>query len=639
MTTPNEIVSISRSTSGPANDAAGAAAIFAVIGTASSADLETVDVPEIILNDGDPTELFEGGPLVEFSEIIASYSRQAVVSVRAASAAPGAYDTLDDSDFTGTAEAAVDASVVPRLDAEIYVIFDTGGDLGDAADGVTYRPSNDGGRTFGASTPLGAGTTITDSYVNASITIEVPEAELVALAVDLRTQTLAHFATAAPVHNSADVTSGVGIGTAPATRAAAITTINQCRAALLLHAANATAHNSADATSFASIPAAATNGPTAVTLGNALKAAYAVHRVDIVAHDAADSTNLITADDAIPGTIVAGDILQVATTAPTLAAAGLEDSLAALVAYNGTIFGGIVVAGTFTPSTMWATLINGIDALRDSQLPMGSVIVEARPPADDETPTTYRIALASEWSAYKDERVYVTYGRGRFDPATLDRCESQFYRSHAAPLAARLAALDYGESPGVTKTSERDRTRPSKFGGALAGFRIYDDSGNLIGHDERVNPGAAAAGFGVTTSYRRAASPTAAYVFQPKNRAPAGNRAPHVAHQRVIAVVEGVIYQVGTEEIEARLLYEPGRNTIRGDVADALEAQLRNSVLAETGDPAISTAARISRLLVEVDRNAVIDPDDPIVPVNVEVDTAFYTSAFSVNLQVNRSAA
>jgi hypothetical protein len=635
LTTPNEIVSISRSTSGPANDAAGAAAIFAVLGTATDGD---VDTPVLARSDGDPSEIFEGGPLVEFSEIISSYSRQATIPVRVATATPGAYGALNDDEFDGTAVAAVDATVIPRIDAEIYVVFDVGGDLGDATDGIVYRLSNDGGRTFGARTGLGSSTSITDSYVNAKITLSVPVAALVSLVNDLRTKTLAHYAMGSGTHNSADASSGSGIGAAATNEATAIALLNQIRAADLLHAANATAHNSADSVSFAGLPAVATNGPTAVALGNAIRTGHGVHIANATVHDGADGTNTISASAATSGTILAGDILQVETAAPQLDAAGLATAFSELNAFNGSIFGGVVIPGTFDPATMWTPLINGLDALRASQIPVGVAIVEARPPAEDETPTEYRVALEAEWSAYKDERVYVAYGRGRYDPATLDRCESQFYRSHAAPLAARLAALDYGESPGVTKPSERDRTRPSRFGGPLAGFRIYDDSGNLVGHDERVNPGAAAAGFGVVTSYRRAPSPTDAYVFQPKNKAPNGNRAPHVAHQRTIAVVEGVIYQVGTEEIESRLLYEPGRSTIRGDVADALEAQIRNRVLAEVGDPTISTSARVSRLLVEVDRNAAIDPDDPIVPLSVEVDTAFYVSAFSVNLQVNRSA-
>lgn len=635
MTTPTEIVSISRSTAGPANDAAGAAAIFAVLGTSAGGD---ANEPVLARNDRDPSTIFTGGPLVEYAEIISSYSRQATIPVKVATATAGAYGDLDVSAFDGTAVPEVDAANVPRLDADIYIIFDVGGDLGDAADNITYRLSNDGGRTFYARTSLGAGTSITDTYTNAKITLSVPEAGLVALVADLRVKILAHFAMGAGTHNSADATSGTGIGTAPTDETTAIARVNQIRAAVILHAANATAHNSADTTSFASLPAVATNGPTAVALANAIATAYGIHRINATVHDGADNTNTIVEAAASAGTIVAGDILQVPTTAPTLDSAGLAAAFTALDAWNDSIFGGVIIPGTFDPSTLWTPLINGLDALRASQIPV-IAIVEARPQADGETPTTYRVALEAEWSAYHDERVYVAYGRGRFDPATLERCESQFLRSHAAPLAARLAALDYGESPGVTKISERDRTRPSRFGGPLAGFRIYDDSGNLIGHDERANPGAAPAGFGVVTSYRRATSPTAAYVFQPKNRVPGGNNAPHIAHQRVVAVCEGVIYQVGTEEIEAKLLYEPGRSTIRGDVADALEAQFRNRVLAEVGDPSISTAARISRLLVEVDRNAIIDPDDPIIPLNVEVDTAFYTSAFSVNLQVNRSAA
>jgi hypothetical protein len=635
LTTPNEIVSISRSTSGPATDAAGAAAIFAVIGAAAAGDANT---PVLTRNDRDPGALFEGGPLVEFAEIVSSYSRQATIPVRASTANPGAYGALDTSGMSGTVVAAADASYVPYVDAELYVIFDTGGDLGDAEAGITYRTSSDGGRTFGPRTALGSGSAITFSDVHARITLTPPSAALITRVNAARTAILAHLALGTSTHLAADTVNDDGIGSAAATLAGALTLAGQLRTAALAHATYNTSHTADDADSFADLPAAPASSAALAAWLEAFSEAWNDHVATTGSvHGAADATNVVPEADLDAGAIEAGDVIQGTTIGPTMDATALDDAMDALVEFNGSLFGGLIVAGAFDPSTMWTPLINGLDALRASQVPIGVAIVEARPPADGETVAQYRLALAAEWEAYEDERVHVVSGWGRYDPATLDRCAAQRYRSHAAPLAARLAALDYGESPGVPKVSERDRTRPSRFGGPLAGFRIYDDSGNLVGHDERANPGLAAAGFGVVTSYRRAASKTAAHVFQPRNKAPAGNRAPHIAHQRILAVVEGVIYQVGTEEIEARLLYEPGRQTIRADVADAFDAQMRNRVLAETGDPAQTTAARVSRLLVEVDRNAVIDPADPIVPINVEVDTPFYTSAFSVNLQVNRS--
>jgi hypothetical protein len=633
MVTPSQIVTIARSTAGPATDAAEAAAVFAIIGTA--ADGPEDDAPYLARNDRDPTSRYVGGPLVEAAEIVMSYSGMSTILVRATSAAPGAYGSLDDDDFTGTAVPSVDATYIPYVDGELYVIFDTGGDLGDAEASITYRVSPDGGRTFGAARSLGAGTTIADSTLHARIVFSVPEDELVDLVNDIRTQVLAHFAMGSGTHNSADATSGAGVGSAATDETTAIARINQIRAAVLLHAANATAHNSADTTSFASLPAAATDGPTAVALANAIKAAYGVHRINATVHDAADSTNVVTEPNATPGTIEEGDILQVATTGPTMDAAGLAAAFdALLLEYNGSLFGGVAVVGAFTPSTHWTALINGLDALRENHIPVIGVI-EARLPTTGETPAAYRASLEAAWDAYEDERVYRCAGDLRYDPATLARCVAQFRRTKLAPFVARLAALDFGESPGVTKLSQRTLGRPSAFGGPLAGVRIYDDAGNRIGHDERVNPGLNAAGFGVVTSYTRVSSRTAAYVFEPKTAAPEGNTAPHITHQRIASVVEGLIYEIGTDNVQSRLLIEPERATLRDDVADGLDAEFRNRILDVTGDPDVSTSARVSSLSVLVDRNAEIDPDDSIIPVNVDLETPRYTSSFQVTLRVN----
>lgn len=638
MVTPNQIVTISRSTAGPATDSAEAAAVFAIIGTAASGPAdEEFNAPYLARNDRDPTSRHTGGPLVEAAEIVMSYSGMSTVLVRAATATPGDYGAPDEDDYTGTAAIEADDSVVPYVDGELYVEFLTGGTVGDADEGITYRTSPDGGRTLSARKALGANISITEATLNAKIFLEAPEAELVALANDARTQLIAHLAEGATIHNSADATSGAGIGAAATDRASAVTLLTQLRAAALLHAANATAHNSADTASFAALPAAPTNGPTAATFANSYADAYAVHIANATVHDAADATNVITAADAIEATVEEGDIIRVATTGPTLDADGLEAAMNALVAYNGSLFGGVVVVGAFTPSTLWTPLINGLDALRENHIPAIAVI-ETRLPTDGETATEYRTSLESTWSAYRDERVDRRAGDGRYDPATLARCGAQFRRTTLAPYVARLAALDFGESPGVTKASERTRGRPSAFGGALAGYRIYDDSGNRIGHDERVNPGLSAAGFGVVTSYTRVPSRTAAYVFEPKTAAPDGNTAPHIAHQRIATVVEGAIYEMGTELIQTRQLAEPDRSTLRADVADDMDAAFKDRIYSYTGDPDVSRAARVSSVTVAVDRAAEIDAAEPAVPIDVDIATPYYISSFTVRLRANGGA-
>lgn len=635
MVTPNQIVTIARSTAGPATDAAEAASVFAII--APAADGPEDDGPYLARNDRDPTARHDGGPLVEVSEIVMSYSGMSAVLVRAATATPGAYGTLDDADFAGTALVAVDAATIPYVDGELYVIFDTGGTLGNAEDGITYRTSPDNGRTMSGRKALGAGTTITEPLLNGRITFNVSEAELVTLANDERTKLLAHLAMGSGTHNSADTTSGVGIGAAATNRTTAITLLTQIRAASLLHAANATAHNSADTTSFATLPAAPTTAPAAVAFANTYSARYAVHIANATVHDAADSTNVISAADALEATIADGDVLRVPTTGPRLDAAGLADAMDALVAYNGSLIGGVVVVGEFDPATLWTPLINGLDALRENHIPVVAV-VETRLPEDEETEAEYRASIEGAWSAYRDERVYRASGGGRYDPATLARCGAQLYRTHLAPLVARLAALDFGESPGVTVKTERTRGRATSFGGPLDGYRIYDDSGNRIGHDERVSPGLNAAGFGVVTSYTRVPSRTAAYVFEPKTAAPDGSTAPHITHQRIAAVVEAAIYEKGTELIQTRNLREPDRSTLRADVADDMEAGFKERVYSYTGDPDQSTSARVSSLSVDVNRAADISVAEPVVQLDVDLETPYYISQFQVRLRINGGA-
>ena len=380
MTSPNQTVSITRSTSGPAGNAAGAVAIFAVIGTAAAGDVAS---PILARNDGDPSEVYTGGMMPEYAEIISSYARAATIPIRATSAAPGAYGVIDITGFTGTAIPAVDAAVVPYIDAEVYIRWRTGGDLGDASDGITYDLSIDGGYNFGDVTPLGALTYVDADVAHARVQLAPPTAQvtqLVTYANANRTAFLAHIIyTTGTVHGAADTTSDDNVQAAATNTATAITLLATLVTGLSLHMLRgSTVHlvtqSGAGVTAALAAVVAASAAATASGLAQdaitgflAFEAALEAHEASIVAHTIADAVNVVSATQPTRGTVIAGDIVQVATTAPTLNAAGLTAAMTALENFEGSHYGGVVVAGAFDPSILWAALIAGLDSLRDSQ--------------------------------------------------------------------------------------------------------------------------------------------------------------------------------------------------------------------------------------------------------------------------------
>jgi len=345
-------------------------------------------------------------------------------------------------------------------------------------------------------------------------------------------------------------------------------------------------------------------------------------------HNSADATNTIAAATQTHGTIVADDVVEVDTTAPTYGAAAITTAMAALATYTLTVFGGVCVVGAFPPAA-WSNLITGLDNLRTAQRPCIAVI-EARLPSS-ETAAQYRIALDGEWASTEDERVYVCAGGGRYWPQDLPQLPYQSLRTALVPLGARLARLDYGVSPGlVDPTVAAPGLKPSSFGGKLAGFRIYDSSGNLIGHDERINPGLRDAGFGVTTSLPLE-DPMHAFVWEPLCRAPNGSTAPHISQQRVINVVEQLIYLYGTRIVQSLALLEPGRVTIRSGVADQIDGIINNAVRGTLQN-------RISSFVFEVDRAADISATPTVVQYGATLETGRYISSLEGTLNVNQGA-
>lgn len=617
-------VTISESTAGPNRAASSVESVLAIIGCATDGD---TDSPTAARNERQPAESFEAGPLVDFGRIIIGEGRQPAVLVRALTATPGAYGTLDDDLFTGTAVPAAGAAV-PENTYEGYFIFVVGGALGTS--GVTYQTSLDDGTTLSPVQALGSDTSILTSTGNVQLTLDVPEAALVTLVVDIRLQVLAHFLMGAGTHNAADTTSDDGIGIAPTTRATAITRINEIRAALLLHAADSpTVHNSDDITSFAALPVAATNGVTAVALANAIRLAYAVHAANAVAHDAADVTNVITATAATTGTIVAGDIIRLPTIAPLFDDDGLAAAIDSLPFYQGQQSGGICIAGALDTEEMWTALINGLDALELQQRPC-SAMVEWRVPEAGETETEYRAAFEAFRSGLaRDNRVSWYTGGGRYYPTEVRQTLQQHFRTSLALAAARHVSLRYEQSPALVDPIGRSLSAtPSTYGGPLRGYRIYGDDFERIGHDEASDPGLSELLSVTTKSYPQEGG--AAFLTEPFTFRPENDTVYLMPIRRIANVAKRLIYFRLTRLIQTLLLRAPGTTQMSEAEANKINAQVLAELRAEL-------KGRVTDATFEVDvPGSDISVTSPRVLWNASVTTGGYVAGFDGVLSINR---
>lgn len=616
-------VTIGESTAGISFLAANQEAILVIVGTATAGP---TDVPTPCRSDAQPAETFTSGPLVEAASIVIGEGRQPAVLLRVATATPGAYGAVDDGDFTGTADVGVNAATEPNHAWQGHVEFLTGGTVGTA--GITYRASLDNGQTQLGVAPLGTGTSILISQGNVEFTLNPNVAALVALVADIRVQVLAHFAEGPTVHNAADVTSGVGIGGVPADLTAAIARINEIRAALLLHAADTpTVHNSADATSFAALPLAATNGPTAVALAIAIKAAYAVHAANIVVHDAADATNIITAADATQGTVNAGDIIRVPTTAPMWNSAGLTTALATLPGYGGHPFGGLLILGAIPDLGSYTAIVNALDALEEQQRPC-SAIIEERLPNDGETEAQYRTALETIWSNRSDNRLSLCSGDGSLDPVTVRQARWFVRRMHTAPFAARCVALRYEQNPALVDPIARaPGPTPSTFGGPLRGYRIYDDAGAAIGHDERNDPGLSDLRFVTTTSYPQEG--TSVYIHKAYTLRQDNDTVYLLPIRRMANVWKRIVYKRLTEKVGTYQLRIPGQTTIAPAAANDLSKFIYGHLRTEfTG--------RASGVSFEVDLTTDVTVPDPRILWGGTLVTGYYIDGFDGVVAINQ---
>lgn len=132
-----------------------AGALFALVGTSSKGP---TDQPATYARITQLRADFGDGPLVEAAaHYIERYGRPVVV-VRTGQTTVGAYGSLDTSGVTGTSVVTTTAATEPLDDYEAAVEIVKGGTVG--TEGITYRWSLDGGRTWSPVTALGTATAL-----------------------------------------------------------------------------------------------------------------------------------------------------------------------------------------------------------------------------------------------------------------------------------------------------------------------------------------------------------------------------------------------------------------------------------------------------------------------------------------------
>jgi hypothetical protein len=215
---------------------------------------------------------------------------------------PGARGTLDTAGVTGTAVVSLTAATEPvgTYQPVGEVVDDgnngAGGLIGTA--GIIIRYSPDNGRTWLPSQALGTAFTLKmqiggeDTGVQYDFAPATTNAAYVALAVELRADTLAHLANAV-AHDGADTNAGqvaLAASSVPATVTASTAVVNLVLTALQLHVVNITSvHDGPDLVAYTALAAltAATTTKEGIDLAIAIKGILNTHEAATRAASAA----------------------------------------------------------------------------------------------------------------------------------------------------------------------------------------------------------------------------------------------------------------------------------------------------------------------------------------------------------------
>jgi len=545
-----------------------AEAVLAIVATAAAGDFVT---PANFTEIKQVTDEFTNGPLVECASYAIERYGLTVKCIRSRVTTAGAYDAIDVAEVTGTCVPAVDSAQVPQDDYEAVVTVTTGATVGVAGGAYTY--SLDGGATTHGPYALGAAHALALPSSGVGFLLNPPTGALVAAAVEARADALAHFANIV-AHDAADTSSAqvaLAASSVPSTNAQAIAVFTLIDAAYTAHRASLTAHNSADVTNVVGVTAP-TTGQASITYYTAYKTAWNAHLADATAHNSADSTNTTAAAVPSRGTLVAGDVFTVLTTAPQGDAEDLAEALEALRLHTGA-WTLLEVYGALGSSDLSA-----LDAKLEAMATGGKnrrCVAHVRLPDAGETEAAYLASVDGVFSSSASPRTVLCAGAANIDSSIGKR--RRYRRPPSLAVAPLLCSV--GEEVDIAELAYR-----------LPGVFIKDTNGNPDEHDERQSPGLDDARF---TTLRSWEGRTGVYVNNPRLFSEAGSDFLYAQHGRVIDVACTIV----REELEPILskgfrAKTDGTGRINPEDALAIEGKVNGRLVRElVGTRKTSSAA------------------------------------------------
>ena len=603
-----------------------------IIGPAAAASTLATNTAKRVTTTQEVIDYCLHGPLVEAAcDSLVNENRVAIIMRTAATGTAGAY-----VDVTGTfADASAptvegDGVVLPEDDLEPGIEFVAGGTLGTS--GITYRYRTGGSlsSTLSGVQALGTATYIELPYGAGKYVFTAPEAPLVALVNELRTDLIAHFAlTAGSVHGGADGTSGSGIGSAATDIATAIVLANQLRTAYEAHRVltSGSVHGGADATNVIST-AAATTSFGAVTLVNEIKADYNAHRVltSGSVHGAADNTNVVSGADASPGVITAADSITAITSAPRWSVAELGAALDIVKDLPASLdYDGILLCGPVANKTECDSIAAKVEALR-TKARWRRLAPHFRARNDGESITAYRDAYETAFGQVTQRALHGAAVSCYMQSSHPNRFGQVDVRPFSFVYANRLATL----RPDINPT---DETQPPNGFGSFTRIYVRDplSPADILpravddGHTELFTPLR-----GVAPRTKNQVSESIVFVGQGAMFAPEGSDFYIAPYARGIDEACNLAFRPLEVRLGRKVLEAPD-----GTIDPNERTRIESGIEQDLDGPLVKTGIAQS-IRVLIDPDALVNTSPPVtVPVSISIDMGAYIDAWTVDISLS----
>jgi hypothetical protein len=329
------------------------------------------------------------------------------------------------------------------------------------------------------------------------------------------------------------------------------------------------------------------------------------------------------------GTLVTGDIIRLATTAPIWNTAGVQSALQAFQASQYAIsgVGSVTITGPMTGSTC-STIEGYFDTLATGYIfdrfMVGAADVTtpaAWGGAGGQTESTWITSIQTSYASVSAKRACVSAG--------YYNTPSQYGNPVAgAPIYRR--PLMWSQAARQVAIAPQEHSGRVSLGalGTIIVNPTTDPTDGFVYHDERINSGFDAARF--CSAWTRVGLP-GFYILNPNLMSPAGSTLTLLPLGNVLDVACDIIHQVGQQEIDSNIRLNPNGTIYINDalyLQSAFSAALRSQMVGTN---------MISGFTVSVDQTTNVGATS-IVLVNVSIQSRGYVLQENVTIGFNTVA-